>query len=103
MSNSYTFTITSTFAADNQQDAWDMFVDWLHDPLNVEDGTVVGPVLSDDPAVATDEVLPQRWLAGGDEPADDFDRPVDEYDDVTVGGFLDGLQAGGGTNMVDDR
>lgn len=37
----FTFTISATFEADNQQDAWDEWVEWLTEPMHVEDGTEV--------------------------------------------------------------
>lgn len=37
----FSFTLNATFAAATQQDAWDMFVEWLTVPMHVEDGTQV--------------------------------------------------------------
>jgi tRNA/tmRNA/rRNA uracil-C5-methylase (TrmA/RlmC/RlmD family) len=37
----FSFTLNATFTAANQQDAWDQFVEWLTNPLHVEDGTQV--------------------------------------------------------------
>jgi hypothetical protein len=37
----WSFTISATFAAFDRQGAWDMWADWLDNPLNVEDGTQV--------------------------------------------------------------
>lgn len=39
--NEYTFTITATFTDDNQQDAWDAWVEWLTEPAHIEGGTTV--------------------------------------------------------------
>lgn len=37
----YTFTITASFDADDRDEAWDMWAEWLTDCAHVVDGTTV--------------------------------------------------------------
>jgi hypothetical protein len=36
----FTFTITATFTAENEDEAWEQWAEWLTDPNHVEAGTV---------------------------------------------------------------
>ena len=38
--NEWTFTVTQTLSGNDRQEAWDAWIEWLREPLNVEAYTV---------------------------------------------------------------
>jgi len=53
------------------------------------------PAVSEEDRKIIDGIIRDGWVRIG--------QPASSAPSITVAGFLDGLQAGGTTNMVDDR
>jgi hypothetical protein len=84
----YSFTTSATFAASDRQQAWDMYVEWLTNPMNVEEGTqvVALPNAGDIRTVTITGPLPEDgWFC--DHCSYYFDASLDAC--PTCGAFVD--------------